>query len=207
MEERTATPTRVLLLRHAETAAPRLFHGAESDVGLSERGFRVSEVIAPTLALHRPAAVVSSPMRRAVETATPIARACGLPLTIEPALHERRIGPLAGQPYDAAQGPWAETLRRWQAGELDYATPGAESFLTVRDRVLPTWHHLAQTLSGRTYVVVAHGAVIKVLLLNLDLHPSPSWDDFSCQHMDINELTHQDGLWKLVRVGKDQQST
>ena len=27
-------PTRILLLRHAEIAAPDLFHGAESDIGL-----------------------------------------------------------------------------------------------------------------------------------------------------------------------------
>ena len=31
-----ASPTRVYLLRHAESAVPHVFHGAESDVGLSE---------------------------------------------------------------------------------------------------------------------------------------------------------------------------
>lgn len=31
-------PTRIWLLRHAETALPTVFHGAESDVGLSRRG-------------------------------------------------------------------------------------------------------------------------------------------------------------------------
>ena len=39
-------PTRVLLLRHAETATPHLFHGAESDVGLSERGRRQADAVA-----------------------------------------------------------------------------------------------------------------------------------------------------------------
>src|SRR5207248_7196830 len=85
-------PTRVLLLRHAETAAPHLFHGAESDVGLSERGHWEAAAIAPILAQEKPVAVISSAMRRAVETAEPIARACGVPLSIEAGLHERRIG-------------------------------------------------------------------------------------------------------------------
>jgi probable phosphoglycerate mutase len=143
--------SRVLLLRHAETTAPDLFHGAESDVGLSERGLRQAESIAPILAREQPAAIISSPMRRAVETAAPIAQACGLPIQIEPALHERRIGSLCGQPYEALHGPWAETLRRWQAGDLAYATPGAESFLTVRDRVLPVWFRLGENFAAQTY--------------------------------------------------------
>jgi probable phosphoglycerate mutase len=90
--------TRVLLLRHAETAAPDLFHGAESDIGLGERGARQVEAIVPLLAAARPALVVSSAMRRAVDTARPIATACSTALQIEPDLHERRRGPLSLTP-------------------------------------------------------------------------------------------------------------
>src|SRR5437660_2574451 len=91
---RSAMATRVWLLRHAETADPRVFHGAESDVGLSERGRRQAEQIAAYLAGLTPApeAVVSSGMRRALDTAWPIARACGLEVRVEPALHERKVG-------------------------------------------------------------------------------------------------------------------
>src|SRR4051812_13317991 len=60
------TMTRVFLLRHAESADPTVFHGAESDVGLSERGERQAHAVAAVLAAHRPTAVVSSAMRRAV---------------------------------------------------------------------------------------------------------------------------------------------
>ncbi len=84
-------PTRVLLLRHAESANPLIFHGAESDVGLSERGWRQAKVIAPVLAAQTPDVLISSAMRRARETAQPIARACGLPVRIEADLHERRV--------------------------------------------------------------------------------------------------------------------
>jgi broad specificity phosphatase PhoE len=70
-------PTRVLLLRHAETANPVIFHGAESDVGLSERGRQQADAIAPILAAHSPTAIISSGMRRAIDTATPPApRGC-----------------------------------------------------------------------------------------------------------------------------------
>jgi 2,3-bisphosphoglycerate-dependent phosphoglycerate mutase len=48
-------------------------------------------------------------MRRAVETARPIAEACGVPLQIEPGLHERRIGQLCGLPFADENELWAET--------------------------------------------------------------------------------------------------
>src|SRR5262249_8093493 len=150
-------PTRVYLLRHAETADPTVFHGAESDVGLSERGRRQAAAVAPILAALRPAHVVSSAMRRARDTAAPIAAACDLPLRIEPDLHERRVGPFAGAPTRDRDALYGETLERWLAGDTGYAPPGVESFDAVRDRALPVWRRLADELADQAYVVVAHG--------------------------------------------------
>jgi broad specificity phosphatase PhoE len=159
-------PTRVLLLRHAESADPRVFHGAESDVGLSERGRRQAEAVAPLLAALAPTAVVSSGMRRALDTAGPIARACGLPLRVEPALHERKVGALGGTPTQGG-GVWADTLCRWLAGQTGFAPDGAESYDAIGARVLPVWQRLTAELAGQTVVLVAHGVVCKVLLLEL----------------------------------------
>ena len=50
-----------------------------------------------------------------MDTAAPIAAACGLPLHVEPALHERRIGALSGTPFTRTEGLWPATLRRWVA--------------------------------------------------------------------------------------------
>src|SRR4051794_13712403 len=105
--------TRVYLLRHAESANPLVFHGAESDVALSERGRRQAEAVAPVLAACNPEVVISSAMRRAVDTAAPIARACGVPQLLEPLLHERQVGGLSGVSTHDNGGVWPETLRRW----------------------------------------------------------------------------------------------
>ena len=190
-------PTRVLLLRHAETAAPYLFHGAESDIGLSERGRQQAEAIGPILAAERPVVVVSSAMRRAIETAEPIARACGVELLIEPDLHERRIGTLCGMLYDDREGLWAQTIERWQAGETDFATDGAESLDGIRDRVLPIWHRLAHRFDGQTSLFVGHGTVIKALLLSLDPECA-AWSGFRCPNLSVSELVHVRGIWSLA---------
>src|SRR5260370_36302231 len=92
-------PTRVWLLRHAESAVPNVFHGAESDVGLSDRGTRQVQALAKVLAGYGADGVISSGMRRALLTAGPIAEACAVPLRVEPELHERRVGvPRRGPP-------------------------------------------------------------------------------------------------------------
>jgi broad specificity phosphatase PhoE len=196
--------TRVFLLRHAETADPNVFHGAESDVGLSERGRRQAERLAPALAGARPAAVISSAMRRAVDTAAPIAAACGLTLHIEPDLHERRVGALSGTSTLGKEGVWPDTLRRWVAGETGYAPPGAESFDAIRERVLPVWRRLTRDHQGRTLVLVAHGIVIRVLLLGELPGLTPGdWHRLGpIRNLALNELLWTGAAWEAVRLNE-----
>jgi probable phosphoglycerate mutase len=195
-------PTRVFLLRHAESADPNVFHGAESDVGLSEKGLRQADAVAAYLATMRPDVVISSNMRRARETALPIALASGLPLAIEPDLHERRVGILSGTATSDPDGPWPLTARKWAAGETRYATPGAESFDDIHARVVPVWQRLTRDYAGRTLVIVAHGVVCKVLLLSL----LPGWSvaDWPrlgpIRNVAVTEMLESDGLWHAVSL-------
>ena len=97
MSDSNQIETRILLLRHAETAAPDLFHGAESDVGLGPNGFFQAKRLGERIAKIGVNAVYSSGMRRAEETARVIADACGIKdLKTCPDLHERIMGPLSG---------------------------------------------------------------------------------------------------------------
>ncbi len=197
-------PTRVLLLRHAESANPLIFHGAESDVGLSERGRRQAEAIAVILAAERPDVVVSSAMRRARETAAPIVRACGVPLRIEAALHERRVGALRGTPTQRREGVWPDTLRCWMAGDTAFAPAGAESFDDIRRRVLPVWQRVTAEHRGQTIILVAHGVVCKVLLFTLLPEYSVSdWNRIGPIHnVAISELLHESEAWRAARVNE-----
>jgi broad specificity phosphatase PhoE len=197
-------PTRVLLLRHAESADPTIFHGAESDVDLSERGRLQAERVAAVLAVDKPSVVVSSAMRRAVATAEPIARMAGVPHRLEPALHERCVGTLSGTPTGLRDGVWPDTLRRWIAGEIEYAPDGAESFATIRRRVLPVWHRLAEELDGRTYVIVAHGVVNRVLLLSLlSQFTVADWHRIATSNVGVCELVREAEVWRAVRLNEE----
>lgn len=193
-------PTRVYLLRHAETADPSVFHGAESDIGLSARGVEQAEEVAQQLQQLRPEVLVCSAMRRARDTAAAIERACGLVTQVEPLLHERRVGALSGTPNGLSVGPWPETLRRWMAGETTYTTPGAESFEDVRTRVVPVWERVTAQHAGKTLAVVAHGIVIRVLLLSLLPEMGPTkWRELGpIRNVVIHALTHDENGWHLA---------
>jgi 2,3-bisphosphoglycerate-dependent phosphoglycerate mutase len=186
-------PTRVYLLRHAESANPLVFHGAESDVELSARGYRQAQAVAQYFAPLAPDVVISSAMRRARDTAAPIAQLCKTPHLLEPQLHERRVGTLSGTPCHDKDGVWPETLNRWIQGDTQYAPPGAESFAAIRDRVLPVWQRLTEQHAGRSIVVVAHGIICRVLVLSL----LPDYDVSCWQRI----ATPNVGIFELVQIG------
>jgi broad specificity phosphatase PhoE len=195
-------PTRVLLLRHAESADPTVFHGAESDVGLSERGRRQAAAIAPAIAAYRPTLIVASAMRRALDTAAPIAVSCALSVRVELQLHERRVGALTGTPTAGPDGVWPDTLRRWVAGDTGYAPDGAESFDAIHARVLPVWQRLTTHYDGQTLVIVAHGVVIKTLLLSLLAgHSVADWHRLGpIRNVAVNELVQNAAGWQALRL-------
>jgi broad specificity phosphatase PhoE len=196
--------TRALLLRHAEPMNPSVFHGAESDVDLSARGRWQAQAVAPFLAAFGPAAVVCSAMQRARATGAPTAQLCGLALRVEPQLHERRVGALSGTPTRVRDGPWPQTLRRWLAGDTGFAPAGAESFDAIAARVLPVWRRLTEQLAGRTFVVVAHGVVCKVLLLSvLPGYSVADWRRLGpIPYVAVSELTRAGSAWEALRLSE-----
>ncbi len=191
------TEARILLLRHAETAAPDRFHGAESDVPLGARGVEQAEGVALGLARLGPTALYSSAMLRARQTAEPIARALGLEAVAVPELHERVMGPLGGMLQVEGRGRHVAAMEAWKAGDLAATHEGGESYLQIRDRVVPPFVALARAHPGETIVVVAHGMVIRVLLSGLLEGRGPAaFDGFGIDHVAINDLRFDGQVWR-----------
>lgn len=101
----TIQPTRVFLMRHAETSAPGVFHGAESDIGLSERGIAQAKAAALYFKDHKPTRLISSGMQRALLTASEIASACNLEIEVFKNLHEEKLALFLGPLTTFLMGP------------------------------------------------------------------------------------------------------
>jgi broad specificity phosphatase PhoE len=194
--------TTIWLARHAETTVPTVFHGAESDIGLSDLGRRQAAAAAGWFAQLSPTAIASSAMTRARDTAAPIAAACGVDHHIEADLHERRVGALSGTAFSSEGGPWPQTIDRWMAGDTAFTTPGAESFDDLRTRLVPAFERVVTQFAGGRVVVVAHGVVCKVLLLSLLPGYGPAdWLRIGrVANLSVSELVHSGSGWDARRL-------
>ena len=149
--------TRLLLIRHAETSTPDVFHGAESDIGLSAWGEHQAMRLGENLKDQGAHALYCSAMQRAVATARPIGSACGLTAVIVPQLHERKIGPLSGLSRETGWEIYAESKRRWMSGDLVFTHPGGESFADIRRRVLQSADEPSDGFGGAYAAQATHG--------------------------------------------------
>lgn len=195
-------PEVVWLVRHAETAAPTMFHGAESDIELGEHGHRQAAAAVPWFVALKPTAVVSSQMQRAAQTAAPVASALGLPHLFEPMLHERKVGPLTRKPRAEADHIWDETVRHWIAGNTAYSYPGMESFDELRDRTVPAFNRVVSAHPGGRVVIVCHGVVCKVLLLSLLRGYGPAdWHTIGrVLNLAVSELVPDGDMWSARQL-------
>ncbi len=193
-----ASATRILLARHAETSAPDRFHGAESDIGLSDWGREQADRLGRWVAEESPSALYCSAMRRAIDTAAPIGRACGVEPVVIADLHERRIGPLSGVAREEGWATYAEVKNRWLAGELDVTHPGGESFSDIRRRVVPILEGLAARHRGETIMIVAHGVVIRVALISLVTgFTHADFDRIAIDFASVNDLLFDGRTWTI----------
>lgn len=163
--------THLYLMRHAQTADVSKFHGSESDIGLSPWGHEQARRLARRFAEMPVVAVYSSAMRRAVDTATPIAEALKLPLKPVPELHERSMGQLAGASRDEFRHVFDNAMNAWIAGDLEHTHPTGESYAAMRGRGVPALTEILNRHEGQTVAVVAHGMLIRVLISSL----VPGW--------------------------------
>lgn len=170
----TEPPTRFVLLRHGQTerSAYRAYSG-RGDVPLTSIGETQAALAAKRLStLPEITAVVSSPLRRAVQTAEPAAAQLGLPVTIHDGLVEADYGAWEGLTFAQAAARDPELHASWLS-DTSVAAPDGESLDTVRRRVRKARDDLIARYAGSTIAVISHVAPIKILLaMALDAWPS-----------------------------------
>ena len=151
-----AHPLTLLLVRHGQSEwnAAGILQGQTPHVPLTELGHAQAAAIARDLARLDPGALVSSDLRRAVQTAEYCARATGLPFTTTPALREMGHGVLEGRP----------SREIWNA--VDWSDPraradGGESATDLHERVASYLAALAADPPAEVVALVTHGDTIR----------------------------------------------
>jgi broad specificity phosphatase PhoE len=160
---------RWLLIRHGESEGNREWRlQGQREYPITDRGRCQSEALARRFARWRVAAVYSSPLRRAWDTATVIATALGLSVRALPTVQEYDFGELSGL-------TWWEIHERAPAVAAAVAShsdeypryPGEEGREAFRQRVCGALWGLREHHHGETVAVVTHAGAIAVFLMDL----------------------------------------
>lgn len=180
-------PTRLLLLRHGQTAlsVQRRYSG-RGNPELTELGRRQAQAAARYLAERGGiAAVISSPLQRAYDTAAVAAKALGLDVTVDDDLIETDFGGWEGLTFAEAAERDPELHSRWLR-DTSTEPPGGESFDAALERVCQARERIVAAHQGATVLVVSHVTPIKMLLrLALDAGPGILYR----LHLDLASLS------------------
>jgi broad specificity phosphatase PhoE len=163
-------------VRHGENWAniTRELSTRRVDYSLTPRGVLQAEQTAAFFRAKAVDAVFSSPLKRALETAAPIAAALGLPVQVVEEFRELNVGALEDKlPDRAAWNLHDDLLHAWLDDRgRGTAFPAGEDYPTMLNRLVKGLRLAARCERA---VVVAHGGLLYAALPGLVDGMDPAW--------------------------------
>jgi len=173
---------RLVLLRHGQTeynAGSRM--QGQLDTDLSDLGRMQAVAAAEVLAKRQPLLIVSSDLRRALDTAMALSERAGLPVSVDTRLRETHLGDWQGMTHLEVDALAPGARLAWR-DDARWAPHGGESRIDVAERSLPVVADLVASQAewgvdeaDRPVVLVAHGGLIAALTAALLRLPVDNW--------------------------------
>lgn len=205
---------RLVLLRHGRTAwnAAGRAQG-HADVELDDLGHEQAAAVAPYLASLAPAALWTSDLARARQTAAYLEKQTRLSATDDDRLREFSVGERTGLTVEEFAERFPAEYAAWSRGDGTARLPGAEVLAEVVARMVPALRDcLAALAPGETGVVVTHGASLKAGVVGLLEWPRELGSSLrgidNCAWVTVEELGYRGrlrmaGYNESVRPGHD----
>ncbi len=159
--------TRIHLVRHGQVAGhdqPR--YNGQTDVALTDTGIWQYHQLKERLAEAPVSASYTSDLTRCKIGAEIICRQFGIEPVTRYELRELNIGIWEGLAWKEIKERWPD---EWQARLNDlvnYRVPQGENLLDLQSRVMPVIREILDRHSGQELLVVGHGGVNRIILLN-----------------------------------------
>lgn len=193
------TPKDIFVVRHGETEYNRLnrIQGRSINVSLNEKGIRQSGALKKYFRNRDLGLIVSSSLKRSIETAEIIAGDGDVELLSFPELDEIHFGTAEGKNIHEIRDQLLELHHQWKSGNLDFALDGGESPKEVWERAGGKVREILSEYMGTSLLFVLHGRLIRILI--------SCWLEMGLHRM--HEVRHANGaLNHLVWDGKRFQA-
>jgi alpha-ribazole phosphatase len=159
--------TRIYLIRHGQVTGfdhPR--YNGQTDVALTDYGVEQYHHLKERLADKKIAACYTSDLSRCTIGAGIICPALGITPVAHHKLRELNIGIWEGLTWQEIQATWPDGWQARMADLVNYRVPQGENLLDVNARVMPVISDIVERHRGEEVLVVAHGGVNRIILLN-----------------------------------------
>lgn len=194
MAAKSIQETNIYLVRHGETDwnIQQRLQGRE-DTDLNVQGRQQANALAAFFKTQYCTKIVSSPLKRAFDTALAIGTENGLlPVAIEDLLIERDYGSGSGLLP-------AERLERFPDG-----IPDLEPIEALRQRAMVIFNLLVEKYAGHKLIVVSHGGIINSMLYILS-NGETGHRDTMLKNASINKIIWNDKSWKIEYYNKTSE--
>src|SRR3974390_589826 len=159
--------TRIYLIRHGQVTGhdqPR--YNGQADVGLTDVGLEQYHVLKERLSGAPLSACYSSDLSRCAIGAKIICDRFGLEPEHRSELRELNIGVWEGLTWQEIAERWPAEWQARLSDLVNYRVPQGENLLDVEARVMPVIAEIVERHQGEEVLVVAHGGVNRIVLLN-----------------------------------------
>ena len=186
--------TVIYLIRHGESQGNKegRFRG-RTDFPLTENGMRQARELCGELKEIELAAVYSSPLRRALDTAKVVAEPHGLEPVVEEGFNNISLGEWEGKPKDEIREKYPDLWRLWITTPEKLEIPGGESLRKVMERSVKALERIVERHSGQTVAIVTHRAVLKPLLAGILGIAEPYFWKLHMDTASYSILEHREG--------------
>lgn len=158
----------IYFVRHGQTALSRenMFCGSLNPE-LTPEGRQMAHALADYYARVKWRAIYSSPMKRTIATAAPIAKRVRLKIGTEKGLREIAYGKWEGRTIEEAHKRWTEDHIKWLADPGWNAPTGGETANQVATRALAVIDKIRKRYRDGNVMVISHKATIRIILCSL----------------------------------------
>jgi broad specificity phosphatase PhoE len=189
----------IVLLRHAQMDLHGCFCG-HSDPSLSVQGQEQLPTIIRNLSHMSPHAIWSSDLRRARETAEPIAKHFGLDFTTSRDLREMNFGSWEGLTWKEVELQYPEDARAWAKVFPHHRPPGGESFVELQTRAVEQLQQLAKHAEPSWALVVTHAGFIRAAVAWVLGIPDERISSIGQSHGALTTLEKLGNHWSVTAL-------
>jgi broad specificity phosphatase PhoE len=189
--------THIHLVRHGHhSLLDGVLCGRMPGVQLDELGCRQMAVVADLISQFEPAALQSSPQRRALQSASIVAARCALAVEVVSAFDEIDMGEWTGMEFSrlAQNQDW----QRWNEKRGSSQPPSGESMIFLQSRVVA---HIEQLrVLGGPIVVVSHAEPIRAALLHYLRRPLDDFHSVTIDPASVSTISLEGLRGRVVRL-------